>query len=221
MVQLPRRDVVLRRLLHEEKVASFDASFEAQLKQGLFQAGRTAFYGPVGYWETYRFKAIQDFAWDVVPLPRRRQAATAVAMQGFVVPRTARHPELAYRFMRALGDMPLQARAAEVGNGVPGLIAAACSPAFLKPDVAPDSEQVCLDGLPHARLMPPLADWQPEWGLAWAWQWARIWCGKAPGAQPRRHPPHRLNMSGIRPRVARHLVRFQKRIWAEKPWKVN
>src|SRR5262249_30830712 len=48
----------LHRLLHEEGVASFDASFANQLSQGLFQAGRAAFYGPVGYWETYRFRSI-------------------------------------------------------------------------------------------------------------------------------------------------------------------
>lgn len=150
----------VRRLLHEEHVASFDASFESQLSQGLFQAGKCAFYGPVGYWETYRFKNIAEFEWDVAPLPRGVNEATATAMTAYVVPRTSRDPELAYEFVRALGSEFYQRRLAQIGNGVPGLKSAANSADFLKPDVAPASEHVFLDVLPHARFMPPLANWR-------------------------------------------------------------
>jgi multiple sugar transport system permease protein len=147
-------------LLHEERVASFDASFANQLTQGLFQAGRALFYGPVGYWETYRFRGIRDFRWDVLPLPRGERAATAVALTAYVVPRTAREPELAAEFLRELAGPGYQRMLAEIGNGVPGLVAAARSPSFLKPDVAPASEQVFLDVLAEARFLPPLANWR-------------------------------------------------------------
>jgi multiple sugar transport system permease protein len=150
----------LRGLLHEERVASFDASFANQLTQGLFQAGRALFYGPVGYWETYRFKGIDSFRWDVLPLPRGRVAATSVAMTVYVVPRTAREPELAYRFLRRLASPAYQRMLARIGNGVPGLVEAARSADFLKPDVAPESEHVFLDVLAHARFQPPLANWR-------------------------------------------------------------
>lgn len=149
----------LVRLLHEEKVASNDATFEAQLETGLFQVGRVALYGPVGYWETYRFQAIEDFEWDVVPLPIGRRAATAVAMRFYVVPRHSAHPELAYEFVRALGSDVMQRGLAEIGNGVPGLKRAALSEAFLKPDVAPASEHVFLDVMEHARFMPIERNW--------------------------------------------------------------
>ncbi len=150
----------LQRLLHRERLASFDATFANQLSQGLFQAGRAALYGPVGYWETYRFKAIREFQWDVVPLPRGELAATAVAMTVYVVPRTARHPELAYRFLRELAGPRYQRVLAEIGNGVPGLEEVARSPSFLKPDVAPASETVFLDVMAEARFLPPLANWR-------------------------------------------------------------
>ena len=150
----------LHGLLHEQRVASFDASFANQLTQGLFQAGKALFYGPVGYWETYRFKDIDAFRWDVLPLPRDAHAATAVAMTVYVVPRTAREPELAVEFLRLLAGPEYQRMLAEIGNGVPGLIAAAESPSFLKPDVAPASERVFLDVLAHARFQPPLANWR-------------------------------------------------------------
>ena len=150
----------LRRLLHEERVASFDASFANQLSQGLFQAGRATFYGPVGYWETFRFKHIDAFQWDVMPLPRGTAAATAVAMTVFVVPRTAREPALGYEFLRMMAGPHYQRTMAAIGNGVPGLISAAQSPDFLKPDVAPASEQVFLDVMEDARFMPPLANWR-------------------------------------------------------------
>jgi len=150
----------LHGLLHERRVASFDASFANQLTQGLFQAGQALFYGPVGYWETYRFKSIDAFRWDVLPLPRDARAATSVAMTVYVVPRTAREPELAVEFLLRLGGPEYQRMLAEIGNGVPGLIAAAESPSFLKPEVAPESEQVFLDVLAHARLQPPVANWR-------------------------------------------------------------
>ncbi|MEQ1893474.1 MAG: extracellular solute-binding protein, partial [Planctomycetota bacterium] len=150
----------LHELLHERRVASFDASFANQLTQGLFQAGRALFYGPVGYWETYRFKSLDAFRWDVLPLPRDARAATSVAMTVYVVPRTAREPELAVEFLLRLAGPEYQRMLAEIGNGVPGLIAAAESPSFLKPDVAPESERVFLDVLEHARLQPPVANWR-------------------------------------------------------------
>ena len=150
----------LRRLLHEEKVASFDATFEDQLRRGLFQAGRTAFYGPVGYWEVYRFRDIADFEWDVLPLPRRRRAATSIAMQGYVIPRTSRRPDLAYRFMRRLAGPRLQSVYAEIGNGVPGLRAVAFSKSFLQPDRPPASASVFLDVLGDARIMGARANWR-------------------------------------------------------------
>jgi len=150
----------LRALLHEERVASFDATFAGQLSQGLFQAGRAALYGPVGYWETYRFRHIEAFRWDVVPLPRGKEAATSVAMSVFVVPRTAREPELAWELLRVLAGPRYQRRLAEIGNGVPGLVEAAYSESFLKPDVAPESESVFLDVMADARFLPPLANWR-------------------------------------------------------------
>jgi ABC-type sugar transport system permease subunit/ABC-type glycerol-3-phosphate transport system substrate-binding protein len=150
----------LHALLHEERVASFDASFANQLTQGLFQGGRALFYGPVGYWETYRFKSLASFRWDVVPLPRGRHAATSVAMTCYVVPRTAREPELAWKFLRRMAGPEYQRMLARIGNGVPGLVAAARSRDFLKPEVAPESEQVFLDVLAEARVQAPLVNWR-------------------------------------------------------------
>jgi len=150
----------LRRLLHEERIASFDATFSNQLSQGLFQAGRAALYGPVGYWETYRFQHIEAFRWDVVPLPVGRRAATSIAMTAFVVPRTAREPDLAAEFVLELAGPGYQGMLARIGNGLPGLESAARSADFLKPDVAPESEHVFLDVMANARFMPPIANWR-------------------------------------------------------------
>jgi ABC-type sugar transport system permease subunit/ABC-type glycerol-3-phosphate transport system substrate-binding protein len=150
----------LRRLLHDERLASFDASFEVQFSQGLFQAGRCALYGPVGYWETYRLQRITDFRWDVVPLPIGKREATAIAMTGFVVPRTAREPELACEFVCELAGEFYQRTLARIGNGVPGLRSVALSESFLSPERPPPSEQVFLDVLAHARFLPALANWR-------------------------------------------------------------
>lgn len=149
----------LHQLLHVERVASNDATFAAQMEQGLFQAGRAAMYGPVGYWETYRFRTL-PFRWDVVPLPGDVTEATAVAMSCYVVPRTSRDPALAYLFLReVLGSDAYQRRMAEIGNGVPGLVSAAHSESFLDPNRPPESEQVFLDVMANARFLPTSANW--------------------------------------------------------------
>ena len=154
----------LVRLLHEEKVASDDATFQNQFSVGLFQAGKTAFYGPVGYWETYRFQDIPTeaeggFDWDVVPLPVGREAATSVALRFYVVPKVSKHPQLAYEFVRALAGDTMQNGLASIGNGVPGLKRAAYSESFLDPKRLPESEQVFLDVLEEARFLPVEVNW--------------------------------------------------------------
>jgi multiple sugar transport system permease protein len=150
----------LEQLLYDDGVATSDATFDAQFTEGLFQAGKVAFYGPVGYWETYRFKKIDAFRWDVAPLPRNKHSATSIALRSYVVCRDTEHPQLAYEFLRALAGEKLQRELARIGNGVPGLKSAAFSEDFLKPDVPPDSEQVFLDVIANARFQPVFANWR-------------------------------------------------------------
>jgi len=150
----------IEQLLYEDRVATSDATFQAQFTEGLFQAGKVAFYGPVGYWETYRFKRISEFRWDVAPLPMGREAATSIACRAYVVCGHTRHPRLAYEFVRMLAGEKLQRALARIGNGVPGLKSAAHSTDFLKPRVPPDSEQVFLDVIEQARFQPVFANWR-------------------------------------------------------------
>jgi multiple sugar transport system permease protein len=148
----------LQRMLHEEGIASDDATFANQLSVGLFQSGKVAFYGPVGFWETYRFREITEFEWDYHPLPRNQQAATAVAMRFYCVPRTSRHPELAAAYVRKLAGPTMQRGLAAIGNGVPGLIEAARDSVFVDPKT-PQREEVFLDVLPGARFLPVDVNW--------------------------------------------------------------
>ncbi len=150
----------IERLLHEDRVATTDATFESQVTEGLFQAGRVAFYGPVGYWETYRFKKIRKFRWDVAPLPVGKEEATSMALRSYVVCSRSRHPKLAYEFVRMLAGEKLQRALARIGNGVPGLKRAAFSEDFLKPRVPPDSERVFLDAIETIRIPPVFAHWR-------------------------------------------------------------
>jgi len=81
-------------------------------------------------------------------------------MTVYVVPRTAREPALGYEFVRLMAGPRYQRTMAAIGNGVPGLVAAARSEDFLKPNVPPASEHVFLDVMDDARFMPPLANWR-------------------------------------------------------------
>jgi multiple sugar transport system permease protein len=146
--------------LMKEGLAARDADYESQLKQGLFQAGKVALYGPVGYWEVYRFKNITKFRWEVCPLPRGKREATSIALRSYVGLRYTKYPDLTYAFIRKLAGEKMQRVLARIGNGVPGLKRAALTEDFLKPHVPPENEQVFLEVLRHARFMPVLANWR-------------------------------------------------------------
>lgn len=198
----------LQRLLHEDRIASDDATFANQMSVGLFQSGRVAFHGPAGYWETYRFREIRDFEWDYHPLPRGRAgAATVVAMRFYCVPRTARHPQLAYELIRALAGPKMQTALAGVGNGVPGLISAARSATFLQPDNG-RHEEVFFDVLPSARYLPIEVDWSEIQAQVGAIYDEALLLNRIPAAEASRRASHMANATLARRRATAERPRL-------------
>lgn len=107
------------------------------------------------------FRTIEDFGWDVAPLPPIGEPANVLHSDAYCMTSASEHKGAAFRFIEfALGPEG-QRILAEAGRIVPARMDVAESAAFLDPARAPASSQVFLDQLASTRALPRVAAW-PE-----------------------------------------------------------
>jgi multiple sugar transport system substrate-binding protein len=110
---------------------------------------------------TPTFRTIEDFDWDVAPLPVLREHAGILHSDAYCMAAGSSRKDAAWRFIEfALGPEG-QRVVARTGRTVPSLIAVSRSPAFLDPNVRPKNAQAFLDGIPAIRRVPSISTW-PE-----------------------------------------------------------
>ncbi len=110
---------------------------------------------------TPTFRTIEDFDWDVAPLPVLREQAGILHSDAYCLASASSRKDAAWSFIEfALGPEG-QRVVARTGRTVPSLIAVSRSRAFLDPRVRPKNAQVFLDGIPVIRRVPSISTW-PE-----------------------------------------------------------
>ena len=110
---------------------------------------------------TPTFRTIENFDWDVAPLPQHEEPASILHADGYCMTKASKNKDAAWSFLEyALGPegAPI---VAESGRTVPSLKEVAESDAFLDPDAKPASSQVFLDAIPSIRHVPAISTW-PE-----------------------------------------------------------
>lgn len=106
-------------------------------------------------------REIDDFQWDVAPLPVDKEPAGILHSDAFCMSSATANKEEAWAFIEyALGPEGQQVLA-ETGRTVPSLKAVAESPVFLDDSALPASSEVYLDTIPFLRRTPSIAQW-PE-----------------------------------------------------------
>lgn len=141
-------------------VVPSETEFEAEDNESRFANGKMAMVMQSRKSVPF-FRTIDDFAWDVAPLPVYDEEANVLHSDGFCLTEAGEHPDAAWRFMEfALGPQgaPILSR---TGRTVPSLRSVAESDAFLDPSKAPASAQVWLDNVPTIRPVPVISTW-PE-----------------------------------------------------------
>lgn len=105
-------------------------------------------------------RTIEDFTWDVAPLPVAPGGEPATILHGdaYCLADTGRQAE-AWRFVEFANSGPGQEILARSGRTVPSRTDVAASPAFLRPDVLPASSEVFIDVVPTIRSVPHTASW--------------------------------------------------------------
>jgi multiple sugar transport system substrate-binding protein len=142
------------------RVTPSDQDREAEDDESRFANGRLAMILSSRR-STPTFRTIEDFDWDVAPLPVLREPAGILHSDAYCMAAESPRKEAAWRFIEfALGPEG-QRVVARTGRTVPSLISVSRSDAFLDPDVRPRNAQAFLDGIPAIRRVPSISTW-PE-----------------------------------------------------------
>ncbi len=131
----------------------------AQDSESRFVAGTTAMFlnSRRG---TPAYREIEQFTWDVAPLPRGQQAAGILHSDGYCMARTTANKAAAWTFIEYANSPDGQRLVAASGRTVPSLKAVAESEAFLDPTQRPSRSKVFLAGLDQLRAVPVLSTWE-------------------------------------------------------------
>jgi multiple sugar transport system substrate-binding protein len=110
---------------------------------------------------TPTFRTIEDFDWDVAPLPVLSEPAGILHSDAYCMAAASSRKDATWRFIEfALGPEG-QRVVARTGRTVPSLISVSRSPAFLDPSARPRNARVFLDGISAIRRVPSISTW-PE-----------------------------------------------------------
>ncbi|HEX5598621.1 MAG TPA: sugar ABC transporter substrate-binding protein [Micromonosporaceae bacterium] len=106
-------------------------------------------------------RTIDDFEWDVAPLPIAPGGVPASILHSdaYCMSAGRANPAVAWRFIEFAMSGQGQQILAESGRTVPSRLDVANSDAFLAPGRPPRSSQVYLDAEPHLRATPRTATW--------------------------------------------------------------
>ncbi len=145
------------RLVH--KVTPTRVEEAAQDSESRFIAGTTAmFLNSRRGTPTYR--EIEQFTWDIAPLPRGRTEAGILHSDAYCMSANAADKEAAWTFIEYANAEVGQTLVAGSGRTVPSLISVAESAAFLEPSQPPARARVFLDTIDMLQLVPVISTWE-------------------------------------------------------------
>ncbi|MCB9853610.1 MAG: extracellular solute-binding protein [Phycisphaerales bacterium] len=134
-------------------------SAKTQLETGLepFLAGNVGFAGPFGRWKVPTYRLIDDFKWDIAPLPHAKDSppANGIMTAAWAIARQSPNKEAAWRFVKYMNSVRGQTRMCEAGLAIPVLKSVAYSDAFKQEGQSPKNWRVYLDAEKCARVI----DW--------------------------------------------------------------
>lgn len=137
-----------------------DAEEQSESSEARFLRGRLGMYLNSRV-AVPTLRTIEDFEWDVAPLPVAPGGEPASILHSDAYCMSAGLPDYTapWRFIEFAMSAPGQEILAESGRTVPSRLDVANSPVFLSSDQPPRSSQVYLDAEPYLRATPRTATW--------------------------------------------------------------
>jgi multiple sugar transport system substrate-binding protein len=142
------------------RVTPSDQDREAEDDESRFANGRLAMLLSSRR-STPTFRTIQDFEWDVAPLPVLSEPAGILHSDAYCMASGSPRQDATWSFIEFALGAEGQRVVAKTGRTVPSLISVSRSPAFLDPNAPPRNARVFLDGIPEIRRVPSISTW-PE-----------------------------------------------------------
>ncbi|MEZ6190397.1 MAG: extracellular solute-binding protein [Phycisphaerales bacterium] len=146
----------IRRMRFDDKTAFNAASgVDAQvLGEQEFYTGRIGVVGPIGRWRVPRFRSIDTFQWDVIPMPHTPGVpqSSAIATTAWAMSSTTRHPDEAFKLMKFFCGPAGQKLTALSGLAVPCIRSVAESDDFLQPGQEPKNARLFVDLIDISRI---------------------------------------------------------------------
>ncbi len=141
-------------------VTPTDAEVESLDDESRFAAGKLAMLLSSRR-ATTTFRSIEDFEWDVAPLPVFDQQVGILHSDAFCITAASPRREEAWSFVEYALSAEGQEALVATGRTVPSNIEVAGSPAFLDQGQPPSRSQVFLDAVERVRATPVISTW-PE-----------------------------------------------------------
>jgi multiple sugar transport system substrate-binding protein len=137
--------------LFQKHCVSYDPAVKGFRMDEIFSSERTSMVIN-GRWATPWFvKTMREGAFDVAPVPHKKQRMTGLAAHYIVMCSTSKKKTAAWDFMKYLVSYEAQKLTSEDGNNIPAMKSVAESDLFLKNTNTPNiNNQVFLDELPYA-----------------------------------------------------------------------
>lgn len=163
-------------LIRKEKVAPGPGLADSPLRLSLFSGGEAAM-APMARGDVPTLdRRGHDIRWGLLPFPRDAQPANLGLSSAFCIPKTAAHPEQAAKLLLYLTGLDGQRQLANTGFLVPALEAVANSPEYFPP-TSPAGDNVFLEGLKNARLLP-ITPAYPQMATIYEAELSKLWAGQ-------------------------------------------
>ena len=105
------------------------------------------------------YRTIQNFEWDVAPLPRGDQPAGILHSDAYCLAAQTNNKDAAWTFIEFANSEQGQQIIAQSGRTVPSLKRVAESATFLDPTLPPANARVYVDTIPTLRRVPLMTTW--------------------------------------------------------------
>lgn len=143
----------------KEHVVPSKADEATEASQSRFQHGTLAMFLQSRVITPELRDTIQDFAWDVAPLPRDQNVASVLHSDGYCLTSGAKDKAAAWSFVEFADGPEGQKIMVTAGRTVPSLKQVAESPLFLDAQLPPANSRVYLDMAPNLHRVPLMTTW--------------------------------------------------------------
>jgi len=144
----------IRRMRFDERTVYNNTGISTEGKQE-FYTGNIGIIGPYGRWMVPRYKSIENFRWDCVPIPSKTKEFrdNVVFYTAWTMSSKTKHPDECFKLIKNFCTGPGLIDQTHLGLSIPPLKSVAYSDDFLAPPGLPKHHaKVFLDMIAHARL---------------------------------------------------------------------